>query len=110
MTVGGVASVEADWGWTLAREEERGDVVGFWHTHPAGAGTAPSGRDIRTMQAWCSALGKPLLCLISEEGRGGEAAVYLFADDESEGEEAGIWGFGDERGELGGTPRNSRRE
>jgi proteasome lid subunit RPN8/RPN11 len=85
MTVGGVASVEADWGWAMAREEERGDVVGFWHTHPAGAGTAPSRRDIRTMQAWCSALGKPLLCLISEEGREGEAAVYLFEDDESEG-------------------------
>ena len=85
MTVGRPASVEANWGWALAREEEQGDVVGFWHTHPAGAGTSPSGRDVRTMQAWCSAFGKPLLCLISEEGQEGEAAVYLFENDESEG-------------------------
>jgi proteasome lid subunit RPN8/RPN11 len=73
-------------GLGLTREEEQGDVVGFWHTHPAGSGTTPSRRDIRTMQAWCSALGKPLLCLISEEGRENEAAVYLFDNDESEGQ------------------------
>ena len=80
------ASVEADWQWTMAREEEQGDVAGFAHTHPYGAGTSPSGRDVRTMQAWCSALGKPLLCLIAEGKSLHEPAAYLFTDDESQGQ------------------------
>jgi hypothetical protein len=83
------SQVEADWAWALAREDERGDVVGFWHTHPAGAGRAPSPRDIRTMQAWCLALGKPLLCLISEEGRLGPPAAHLFVDEDDDGLPAG---------------------
>jgi hypothetical protein len=86
---GSPSQVEADWAWALARENERGDVVGFWHTHPVGAGKAPSGRDVRTMQAWRLALGKPLLCLISEEGPTGEPAAYLFADEDDEGQPAG---------------------
>lgn len=56
--------VEADWRWALAREEARGDVAGFLHTHPPGGTTQPSARDHETMKAWCSAFGKPLLCLI----------------------------------------------
>src|SRR5581483_8292450 len=56
--------VEADGAWTLAREETRGDVLGFLHTHPMG-GLSPSRRDMRTMRAWCDALGKPLLCAIA---------------------------------------------
>jgi proteasome lid subunit RPN8/RPN11 len=75
-------SVEADWAWTLAREEKRGDVMGFWHTHPRGMGTTPSARDVQTMQAWRSALGKPLLCVIAD---GTQMSGYVFADDESEG-------------------------
>jgi proteasome lid subunit RPN8/RPN11 len=47
----------------LAREERHGDVIGFLHTHP-GMAAVPSERDVRTMHAWCSAFGKPLLCLI----------------------------------------------
>jgi hypothetical protein len=35
------ASVEVDWEWTLKREDKRGDVIGFAHTHPSGAGTMP---------------------------------------------------------------------
>ena len=85
---GQTASVEADWHWTLTREEEQGDVAGFAHTHPAGAGTIPSARDVRTMQAWCSALGKPLLCLIAEGASLLDPAAYHFADDESEGSPA----------------------
>ena len=69
------ASVEADWAWTLSREERRGDVLGFVHTHPRGAGTTPSERDARTMRAWCSALGKPLLCIIAD---GPRIAAYVF--------------------------------
>ena len=76
------ASVEADWRWALAREEERGDVAGFAHTHPVGAGTAPSDRDVRTMAAWCSAFGKPLLCLIAEGETLHDPAAYLFFDDD----------------------------
>jgi hypothetical protein len=75
---GKFASVEADWAWALEREEQRGDVAGFWHTHPRGAGVVPSERDRRTMQAWCSALGKPLLCLIAD---GVQLAGYLFSDE-----------------------------
>ncbi len=56
-------SVEFDGPWVLEREERRHDVVGFYHTHPDGP-AVPSRRDIRTMRAWCSSFGKPLLCLI----------------------------------------------
>jgi hypothetical protein len=79
---GNPASVEAQWEWALKREETTGDVLGFFHTHPAGFGTSPSRRDIRTMQAWCLAFGKPLLCLIAE---GSQVSGYIFADDESQG-------------------------
>jgi hypothetical protein len=58
------ASVTADGRWALAREESRGDILGFMHTHPMG-GLAPSARDVRTMRAWCDALGKSLLCVIA---------------------------------------------
>jgi hypothetical protein len=37
------------------------------------------------MKAWCSALGKPLLCLIAEEGKPDNPAGYLFPDDEQPG-------------------------
>ena len=49
--------------WALEREEKKGDVVGFWHTHPDGS-LKLSKRDIKTMQAWVSCFGKPLLCVI----------------------------------------------
>lgn len=77
-------SVEADWLWALNQEEAFGNLAGFAHTHPAGAGTTPSARDIRTMQAWCSALGKPLLCLIGEGENLTEPAAYIFEDDQSD--------------------------
>jgi proteasome lid subunit RPN8/RPN11 len=65
----------------LNREEERGDVVGFYHTHPSGL-AAPSVRDVRTMRAWVSAFGKPLLCLIESQG---SLVAFGFHDDESPG-------------------------
>jgi proteasome lid subunit RPN8/RPN11 len=80
-TSGERAGVRFDGAWALRREETHGDVVGFLHTHPDGP-AAPSSRDVRTMRAWCSACGKPLLCLIaSPEGLRG----YRFDDDESRG-------------------------
>jgi len=81
-SVGAPASVEADWRWTLEREERFHNVAGFYHTHPPAAGCAPSRRDVRTMQAWCSALGKPLLCVI---GCAGRMQSTYFADDEDSG-------------------------
>lgn len=80
-TRGSPASVEFDAAWVLRREEDRGDVVGFYHTHPAAA-PEPSGRDVLTMRAWTSSLGKPLLCLIESDGR---PAAFRFDDDRSDG-------------------------
>ena len=80
------AKVDADWSWTLTREETDGDVMGFCHTHPPGIGAQPSQRDIRTMQAWCSALDKPLLCLIVEDREPGIPAGYVFVSDEHGGQ------------------------
>ena len=78
LTSGEIASVEADWEWTLTREDRYGDVIGFFHTHPHGAGVQPSSRDVRTMQAWCTALGKPLLCVIAS---GKLLEGHVFIDD-----------------------------
>src|SRR4028118_1381186 len=58
MRIGQPHCVEASWDWALQREEAHGDVLGFGHTHPPGAGVAPSLRDVRTMQAWCLSFGK----------------------------------------------------
>lgn len=65
---GGPGSVEFDWRWALEREELRGDVIGFFHTHPVGF-ARPSARDVRTMRAWAECFGKPLLCAIDSGGR-----------------------------------------
>ncbi len=59
--------VAFDGPWVLRREEQHQDVVGFYHTHPDGP-AGPSQRDVRTTRAWCSAFGKPLLCLIESPG------------------------------------------
>lgn len=83
--VGEPGSVEADWQWALDQEEAFGNLAGFAHTHPAGAGATPSTRDIRTMRSWCSALGKPLLCLIGEGHNLADPAAYIFKDDQSNG-------------------------
>lgn len=73
--------VHFDGPWVLQREETTGDVVGFLHTHPDGP-ASPSQRDVRTMRAWCSAFGKPLLCLISSPE---QLCGYRFDDDQSVG-------------------------
>ena len=86
VVLGEPARVEADWSWTLTREETQGDVMGFYHTHPPGFGAQPSQRDIRTMQAWCSALGKPLLCLIAEDREPRIPKGYVFESDEHQGQ------------------------
>jgi proteasome lid subunit RPN8/RPN11 len=80
-TRGEIACVHFEAARVLSREESKGDVVGFYHTHPAGP-PEPSQRDVRTMRAWVSSFGKPLLCLIESEG---ELAAYSFDSDESPG-------------------------
>ena len=81
-TVGTRTRVEFNGPAILAREEKRQDIVGFLHTHP-GSLAEPSQRDIATMQAWVSAFGKPLLCLI--EGTDGLTG-FCFATDDSAGQ------------------------
>jgi len=61
-TTGTAASVEFDWDWVLKREEEKDDILGFWHTHLDGI--EPSERDAKTMIAWTDCFGKTLLCII----------------------------------------------
>jgi proteasome lid subunit RPN8/RPN11 len=75
--------VEFDGPWVLAREERRHDVLGFYHTHP-GMPARPSQRDVNTLRAWCSAFGKPLLCVI--DGADGVRG-FRFDDDASAGTE-----------------------
>lgn len=60
---GGAVHVDLDWKWVMKREETNGDVVGFFHTHPPGI-PGMSGRDRRTMKAWASSFGRPLVCAI----------------------------------------------
>lgn len=75
------ASVGFDGAWALGREEAKGDVVGFYHTHPSGS-SDPSERDLKTMRAWAGSFGKPLLCLIESDT---QLAAYRFDNDESDG-------------------------
>jgi len=79
--MGTATSVQFDGPGVLDREESRGDVLGFWHTHPDGP-PRPSKRDVQTMRAWCSAFGKPLLCVIASPAG---LAGFQFDDDCSNG-------------------------
>jgi len=65
-TIGNSHSVKFDWNWVLKREERKGDVIGFWHTHLDG-NLDPSKRDRKTMEAWINCFGKPLLCVIQNQ-------------------------------------------
>jgi hypothetical protein len=75
-TKGSETSVRFDGKRVLAREEAEGDVIGFYHTHPEGF-TGPSGRDDRTLDAWCFCFGKPILCVI-ETSAGARGWIYEY--------------------------------
>jgi len=72
---GTFCSVKFDWKWALEREEKKGDVLGFYHTHSHGSGI--SGRDVKTMMAWASCFGKNLFCII-EDSSSGKNKTYVF--------------------------------
>ena len=82
LTSGQPTTVEFDPDWVIRRDESWQDVVGFLHTHPSG-NVGLSRRDIDTMQAWTSCLGRPLLCLIAADDK---IAGYQFEDDECTGQ------------------------
>ena len=50
--------------WALGREERDGDVAGFWHTHPPGAGPRPAARRADHAEPGARLFGKPLLCIM----------------------------------------------
>jgi proteasome lid subunit RPN8/RPN11 len=80
MTRGAPCSVDFNASFVIEREETKGDVIGWLHTHP-GMIASPSSRDHRTMKAWSCCLGKPLVCVIA--GVDGLRA-YWYMDDESD--------------------------
>lgn len=75
-TRGTEVSVNFDGKRVLEREESKGDVIGFYHTHPEGF-LGPSTRDDRTMDAWCFCFGKPILCVI-ETSLGPNGWIYEY--------------------------------
>jgi proteasome lid subunit RPN8/RPN11 len=86
MTRGAPCSVDFNADYVINREETKGDVIGWLHTHP-GMIASPSNRDHRTMKAWVLALGHPLVCAIA--GVDGLRA-YWYMDDESEPIESAV--------------------
>lgn len=83
--IGGSTSVEFDWDWVLKREENRGDIIGFWHSHEIDI--RPSSRDIETMLAWIRCFGKTLVCIIQTANY---RASYLCAFYKSNAQKTGI--------------------
>lgn len=73
---GSIASVKFNGQWVLEREEKKGDILGFWHTHPDGT-LKPSKRDRKTMQVWVSCFGRPLLCVIQNPSQ--KVAYLVFS-------------------------------
>lgn len=75
---GSVSRVAFDHKKVMEREEQHGDVVGFYHTHPC-TPSSPSQTDYMTMGGWTVCFGRPLVCLI--RGTNGLKA-HWFIDDE----------------------------
>ena len=84
------ASVDFDYNLVMKREEEYGDLVGFYHTHPHFP-ASPSSTDYATMGAWTVCFGKKLVCVI--DGIDGMYA-HWFEDDETEHKTGWVKRFG----------------
>ena len=88
--IGQPSYVEFNWEKVMDREEKRGDIIGFYHTHPHFIGS-PSKIDISTMQSWVLSFGRSLICLI--EGIDGLNA-HWFIDDEQDYITKKVWRIG----------------
>jgi len=66
-TIGEPHEVRLAWDKVLDREETKGDIVGFYHTHPNSSGNFYSEKDRVTMTDWCSCFGKLLYCVIKSK-------------------------------------------
>lgn len=75
---GSPAQVAFNYQRIYERDITKGDVIGFYHTHP-NTMACPSVTDYATMGAWTVCFGRPLLCMI--EGVDGLKA-HWFIDDE----------------------------
>lgn len=76
---GGPVSVKFNAQDIIDREIAKGDIMGFYHTHPK-MPASPSSTDYNTMNGWVASLGKDLVCLI--EGENG-LKTYLWVDDDA---------------------------
>lgn len=74
--------VSFDYEMIYDREDSKGDVLGFYHTHPNFVAD-PSTTDYKTMGTWTTSFGRPMLCMI--EGTDGLKA-HWFIDDETDHE------------------------
>jgi len=103
-TEGSPANVAFDFQKVMDREDEHGDIIGFYHTHPQ-MPASPSGTDYATMGAWTVCFGKPLLCCI--KGTNGLKA-HWFIDDETKHVTGWIRRFGNIF--IGRIPGKIRKE
>lgn len=78
-TEGAPASVAFDAEYVIERDEKYKDIVGFIHTHPSFTADYSS-RDDRTMKAWVTCLGRPLVCCI--HGTDGLRAWWYLNDED----------------------------
>jgi hypothetical protein len=81
--LGNPGSVDFDWRTVYKYEDDpTWEVIGFWHSHPPGIGTAPSQTDYKTMNGWVNSLGRTLLgCISCKE----ETTGWWFAEPDEDG-------------------------
>lgn len=79
-TEGKPAHVKFNPDLVLKREQERHDLIGFYHTHP-NMENRPSQTDFSAMVGWTTATGKHLLCAI--KGKNGLCGWWFNKDTET---------------------------
>lgn len=82
-TIGTPGGVEFDWEFVMKQEEELGNIVGFFHTHPFcpadSSEVGYSSTDFNTMSAWVDCFGKALYCIIGRGQYDPNPTVHVFA-------------------------------